>query len=63
MFDIDVSVGVTFDTTNVTSTAAALYRAVAAAVARTTQLPAAEYVNTPDDAFTEQPVVPADVTA
>ena len=41
MFDIDVSVGVTFDTTNVTSTAAALYRAVAAAVARTTQLPAA----------------------
>jgi hypothetical protein len=57
-----VTVWVDNDTTNVTSVVAALWRAVCAAVARTIQLPAVEYVNTPDDALTTQPVVPADVT-
>ena len=40
--ELIVTVRDTLDTTNVTSAVAALYRAVAAAAARTTQLPAAE---------------------
>jgi hypothetical protein len=57
-----VTVWVANDTVNVTSRDLVEYALVAAAVERTTQLPAAEYVNTPDDKLTEQPVVPAEVT-
>ena len=35
---------------------------VAAAVARTVHVPAALKVSTPDDEFTEQPVVPEEIT-
>ena len=58
-----VTVWVALDTTNVTSTKLVEYALVAAAVARTTQLPAAENVSTPVEELIVQPVVSADVTA
>ena len=52
----------TLATTNVTSTKLVEYVLVAAAVARTTQLPAPVNVKTAVDEFTVQPVEPALVT-
>ena len=57
-----VTVRETLVTTNVTSTKLVEYVLVAAAVARTTQLPAPVNVKTAVDEFTVQPVEPALVT-